>query len=250
MKKTDLFQKLVNDSYEFKGWDFGYLTKSGRMQSFPLNWNYTNLILPFLKNCETLLDMGTGGGEFLATLQPLPQFTYATECYKPNVQVAKDTLEPLGPRVVELDNQHELPFKNNFFDLVINRHEEFSSLEVKRILKNGGYFITQQVGGLSGQELNTILNAPPYTYCDFNFQDILSDVLAAKLKVKYKNEQLSKTRFYDIESIVYYLKAIPWQLAGFSIDKYIDELYNLHQLIKKKGYFDITSHRFVIVATK
>lgn len=250
MKKSELCEKLMNDNMSFEGWNFSYLTKTGRMQSFPLNWNYTNLILPKIKGSKTLLDMGTGGGEYLASLKPLPKFTYATECYKPNVRVAKNNLEPLGVKVMELKNEHELPFYNNFFDLIINRHEEFTSLEVQRVLKSGGYFITQQVGGLSGHELNTILNAPPYTYCDFNFKEILKDILKAELNVEYQNEQLSKTRFYDIESIVYYLKAIPWQIANFNVEKYINELYDLSNLIQQNGYFDITSHRFVVVATK
>jgi len=33
--------------------------------------------------------MGTGGGEFLASLAPLPMHTSATEAYPPNVEIAR-----------------------------------------------------------------------------------------------------------------------------------------------------------------
>lgn len=40
--------------------------------------------------------MGTGGGEFLAGLQPLPPHTCATEGYPPNIPIAQQRLKRLG----------------------------------------------------------------------------------------------------------------------------------------------------------
>ena len=38
-----------------------------------------------------------------------------------------------------------LPFADNSFDLVLNRHDSYDVNEVRRVLKPGGYFITQDV---------------------------------------------------------------------------------------------------------
>jgi len=42
-----------------------------------------------LPDVTPLLDMATGGGEFLSSLVPLPPRTVATEGYPPNLEVAR-----------------------------------------------------------------------------------------------------------------------------------------------------------------
>src|SRR3972149_10257388 len=81
----------------FSGWDFSYLEH--RMASAPLDWSYPSIILPALRSDSaprSLLDMGTGGGEFFSSLHPFPTFTCATEAYPPNVAIARQRLSPPG----------------------------------------------------------------------------------------------------------------------------------------------------------
>lgn len=40
-----------------------------------------------------------------------------------------------------------LPYEDESMDIIINRHESYDIYEVYRVLKKGGIFITQQVGG-------------------------------------------------------------------------------------------------------
>jgi len=164
MKKTltdnELFDYLVSEaSKEFEGWDFSYLESTRRMQEFPLSWNYRNEVKIRMAEASSLLDMGTGGGEFLSSLSPLPKYTCVTEGYEPNIMIARNRLEPLGVKVYRIDDDESLPFDAETFDLVINRHESYSPKEVKRILKKQGTFITQQVGGLNNKEINELLGA-------------------------------------------------------------------------------------------
>ncbi len=55
-------------------------------------------------------------------------------------------------------------------------------------------------------------------------------------------------RFYDIGALVFHLKAIPWQVPNFDIETHIIGLYNIHQIIQSKGFFDVEQHRFIIKA--
>jgi len=48
--------------------------------------------------------------------------------------------------------------------------------------------------------------------------------------------------------LVFYLKAIPWQVPNFEVYKYRDELYSIHKLIEQQGYFEVTQHRFFLLA--
>ena len=59
-----------------------------------------------------------------------------------------------------------------------------------------------------------------------------------------------KTRFYDIGAIVFYLKAVPWQVPDFTAEKYFNRLKEIDNLIQKEGYIDFTCHRFLIIAGK
>ena len=56
----------AEETLAFEGWDFSHL--KGRWDSPEPTWNYKEIIKTHLRDSDTLLDMGTGGGEFLLTL--------------------------------------------------------------------------------------------------------------------------------------------------------------------------------------
>ena len=95
IKNRELFECLLREALaeEFSGWDFQYV--AGRWKESPLPWDYTQIVREHIKPGISMLNMDTGGGEVLSSLQPLPVNTYATEGYPPNIPVAKARLEPL-----------------------------------------------------------------------------------------------------------------------------------------------------------
>lgn len=246
-----LWDNILNEvNQRFEGWDFSYLESTRRMHEFPLRWNYRNIVQSRIVGASSLLDMGTGGGEFLSSLSPLPEHTCATEGYEPNIILAQERLEPLNIKVYRVDDDDSLPFNDDSFDVVINRHESFSAREVKRILKKQGIFITQQVGGLNDKEINELLGAPVTQTYHWNLETAVNGLKEAGLKVTEQKEDIVKSRFYDIGAIVFYLKAIPWQVPDFTIEKYFERLKEIHHLIQENSYIDFTCHRFLIIANK
>ena len=244
-----LFQSYLKDAKQpFCGWDFSYITDTGRMQSELLPWSYGSMVAPLLRRAETMLDMGTGGGEFLSKLRPLPPSVYATEAYQPNVPIAKGRLEPLGVTVVPIQDDDALPFEDGNFDLIINRHESYSPQEVRRILADNAVFLTQQVGGMDCIQINEALGAPFHEYADWNLEAALQQLRENNFRILFGKEHFSVQRFYDIGALFYYLQAIPWQIPDFTIDAYLEKLYSIHQQIETNGYFDVKQHRFVIKA--
>ncbi|WP_377891605.1 class I SAM-dependent methyltransferase [Alkalihalobacillus sp. R86527] len=246
----DLFDFYLTESEKpFSGWDFSYIADTGRIHTDSLPWCYTSEILALFKSSASVLDMGTGGGEFLEKLQPYPEKLAATEGYPPNVPIAKERLEPLGVPVYSFEDDCSLPFSDDQFDFVMNKHESYSPAELKRILGANGEFITQQVGGTDMLELNRILGASMETeFQHWNLAYAVNELEEAGFQVTDKKEAYPTTRFYDIGALVYYLKAIPWQIPDFSIERYRDALHNLHQKINDDGYLAIPSHRFIIKA--
>jgi len=249
----ELFELFLEDAkHHFSGWDFSYI--EDRMVTEPLTWSYRSRVIPLIRSTDSLLDMGTGGGELLYSLQPLPKETYATEAYKPNVPIAQKKLESIGVKVIEINESDEkLPFEDEKFDLIINRHEYYSPIEVFRILKKGGLFLTQQVGGKNDLEFNNFLKAPidiDSQSPDWDLKYAVKDLEDAGFTILQEIENSPKTKTYDIGAIIYYFKAIPWQLPDFTIEKYLNKLIALHHEIEKKGYFETTSERFFILAKK
>jgi len=112
------------------GWDFSFLDNRYLAEDLP--WDYKQIVESYLKKAGSLLDIDTGGGEFIADLKPLPACTVATENYGPNVALAAQRLEPLGVKVVECDAESTLPFRDR--TLVINRHGSLHVPEVLRVL--------------------------------------------------------------------------------------------------------------------
>ncbi|KIL53548.1 methyltransferase [Jeotgalibacillus alimentarius] len=155
MMKTYIEDWLKEEKAGFSGWDFSRL--EGRTMEQAIPWDYKNIVLNALQNDMQLLDMGTGGGEFLLKLGHPYEKTAVTEAWEPNVELCREKLEPLGIQVEQVFDDAVLPFADDTFDLIINRHEAYDVSEVKRILKPGGLFITQQVGGRNNEWLSSFL---------------------------------------------------------------------------------------------
>jgi SAM-dependent methyltransferase len=245
------FQSLIEEaqSAAFSGWDFSWL--SDRMIQEGPPWNYTQLVQSHIRKAHSLLDMGTGGGEFLASLAPLPADTHATESYPPNQPIAIQRLSPLGVKVHCIKDDSPLPFDDQHMDLVINRHESYDPHEVYRILKPGGAFITQQVGELDNLELNQLLDPKKdFKFTDWGLESETTHLSEAGFTIKRAEKAALKTIFKDIGAVLYYLKAIPWQIECFSLARHHDRLIYIHNFIESQGVFITTAHRFLIIAHK
>ncbi|WLD94791.1 class I SAM-dependent methyltransferase [Alkalihalobacillus sp. AL-G] len=248
-EKLRIYQQQANQP--FSGWDFRYISDTGRVASEPLPWSYASIVLPCIQNSTTMLDMGTGGGEFLSMLQPLPSNTFATEGYAPNVPIAKERLEPIGVQVFELEDDDTLPFQNEQFDLIIDKHEAYSVKELHRILKKGGRFMTQQVGGTDQLGINTALGEKnTIGYDHWNLEYARKELETAGFTIEIAKKAFPYSRFYDIGALIYYLKAIPWQIPDFSVGLHFERLVELEKEIVQKGYLQFKEDRFIIMAVK
>lgn len=234
----------------FQGWDFSRL--NGRMSEEELPWDYKAAVLAYKNEDTVMLDMGTGGGEFLLSLEPTPGKTFATENYVPNYELCAAKLPLYGIEVRRAESDEALPFGDAMFDLVINRHEAFSAEEVYRILKPGGVFITQQVGGMNNRELSRFLLGVDAAAEDTEFHaDLVSEQLEqAGFEVLKRQECFPILKFYDIGALVYFAKIIEWEFPGFSVDRCFAKLCMLQEQLESDGFILGKEHRFFILARK
>lgn len=236
------------EGYSFEGWDFSHINSRIKEESVP--WDYEKIVKSYIDEEKVVLDMGTGGGEFLLSLNPTAEKTYATESYLPNIELSKTRLKPFGIELRPVYDDRHLPFEDNYFDLIINRHESFWLPEVKRILKSDGVFITQQVGEMNNRELSKFLLGVYPNNGDegLNLDKVLLQVKDAKMHIFNQGEYFPKTYFYDIGAFVFYAKIIEWEFPGFSVERCFDKLLELQSKLEKDGYIATAEHRYFLAA--
>ncbi|HEY4537276.1 MAG TPA: class I SAM-dependent methyltransferase [Erysipelothrix sp.] len=233
----------------FSGWDFSLLEGHWRLEDLP--WNYDMIIKKYIMDDQRILDMGTGGGEYLLTLKHPNHNTSVTEGYLPNYKICVETLAPLGIEVKFVEEDDKLAFPNNYFDCVINRHESYDLNEVYRVLKPGSYFITQQVGYKNNQDLTIQLLGTDFQRNEMNTLAVQRHLaINAGFTIIEEQESFAKMRFYDIAALVYYAKIISWEFPNFSVDNHCNHLMRLYHKLEEKGYISSTEHRYLLVLRK
>ncbi|CAM3685069.1 class I SAM-dependent methyltransferase [Erysipelothrix urinaevulpis] len=248
MKNNKLKFWLEEESASFLGWDFSRIDNRWHMEDLP--WDYSKIVKKYLDKRDNLLDMGTGDGEYLLSLSHPLDKTYVTEGYPPNYQLCMKKLAPLGIKVHFCDNDI-LPFDDDFFNLIINRHESLSLSEVFRTLKPGGYFVTQQVGAMNNYQLAEFILDTPHVVDVVNTLAYNLD-LAKKIGFTMieRDEAYASLKFFDIGALVYYAKIIQWEFPGFSVRKHFEKLNELDIKLKTNGFVDTIEHRYLIVLMK
>ena len=232
-----------------RGWDFSHI--DGRYEEEKLPWDYRETILRYLNPSMKLLDIDTGGGEFLLSLNHPYENIAATEGYPPNVELCKRTLLPLGIDFRPGSGAKRLPFPDESFDMVINRHGDFNAAEIYRVLKTGGLLITQQVGAENDRELAALLCGETELPFPEQYLGIASGQFRdAGFQILDEREVFRPIRFYDVGALVWFARIIRWEFPGFSVDGCLDGLLSAQQILQQKGCIEGKIHRFLLVAQK
>lgn len=230
-----------------RGWDFSFL--DGRVIAQPLPWDYLQLARAAAGEARCVLDVDTGGGDVLAAIAP-PPGSIAVEPYPPNVALATAVL---APRRIEVRARTtwQLPVADGEVDLVLNRHGALDLDETFRVLRPGGTLVSQQVGRRNDLELNEALGAPPAGSDALESVGTTLVALAdAGLRVARCEEAWPRTRYLDVGAVVLQLRAVPWQVPGFEVQRHLDQLRRIHHHIRQRGSFEVTSHRLLVVARR
>lgn len=254
--ERSFYEYLLSEYHRPFAWgDWSYL--EGRRVELPLEqpWSYADRVVEAMRTAQAVLDMRTGdGGMFASFIRQCshPMQLYATEGYVPSLALARQRLEPLGVAVYEVADEF-LPIADEQLDLVINRHGSYDLHEIKRVLKPGQRFITQQVGDQTNLRLHELLQTPRLSNEDapaWNLAVAVRELQQAGWQIIEQREGFAPTRFYDVGAVVYYLKAIAWEIPDFSVERYFDKLVAIRSLIEREGYLEVIFHTFFIVAQK
>ena len=249
-------EALLNEAFRLpvEGWTFEAIR--GRWQTRRPPWDLAQRSVELLRPGSSLLDLGTGGGEFLrdllASVRFRPSPIYATEGYAPNLTVARSRLRPLGVRVLPIARDQRILLPDGSVDLVMDRHEAFDAREVRRVLRPGGRFVTQQVGARNYAELHERFGVSPAPAVNRveSVDSLAVEVEAAGLRVRDRREATYPERFLDVGAVVYFLRRAPWEVPGFSVERDRPTLEALHAEVERNGSFELMAHRLFVEAER
>ena len=232
------------------GWDFSHI-EDRFVEDTDFPWDYRQVIGQYLTPEKKLLDIDTGGGEFLLSLGHPYENTSATENYLPNVQLCKETLLPLGIDFRQADGNGQLPYGDSSFDVVINRHGDLNPAEIYRVLKPGGVFLSQQVGAENDRALVELLcGSVPMPFAEQYAERAGEKFRKTGFSVLRQEECFRFVRFYDVGALVWFARVIPWEFPDFSVDTHLEKLMNAQGVLEEKGFIEGRTHRFLLVAQK
>ncbi len=253
MDKEGLLQIWLQEEAvaHIHGWDFSHI-RGKYEEEHDLPWDYKEIVRDYLRPEMKLLDIDTGGGEFLLSLDHPHHNLAATENYQPNVELCKGKLVPLGIDFQKADGSRNLPFRDQSFDIVINRHGNFNPKEIGRVLKDGGVFITEQVGTENDRELvELLLNDLP----DIPFPDQYLKIARAAFEkegfmVMQAEEAFRPIKFWDVGALVWFARIIEWEFPGFHVKDCLENLYHAQEVLEQEGVIEGKIHRFLLVVKK
>lgn len=242
--------KREEESAYVHGWDFSYI--HGRYEAEnDLPWSYEQIVRQYLNDDLNILDYDTGGGEFLLSLDHPHNKTSATEGYPPNVKLCGEKLLPLGIDFKECNDPSKIPFGDEAFDLIINRHGGFDAAEIHRLLRRNGLFVTEQVGEDNDRDLvEMVLPETEKRFSHLNLSEQRKNFENAGFQIIKAEEAYRPIKFYDVGAFVWFARVIEWEFPDFSVDRCFAQLLKMQEMIDKDGKIEGTIHRYLIVAKK
>jgi SAM-dependent methyltransferase len=246
----------------FTGWDFSWL---GDRMTIEPPWDYTAMVVDHARRSPDLLDMGTGGGEWLVGLPVRPSRLVATEAWPPNVALAARRVRSIGGALVRdegaVDNEAQadrdprgrLPFRDGAFHLVVNRHEAFVAREVARVLRAGGAFLTQQVDNANLDDCHDMLGMPARPPERSWLPRAVEQIEASGMHVEDARTGRETYRFADVGALAWYLKAVTplhgdW--AGFDVADHRDAFERLDERARAGAHIEVHQTRLLVRARR
>ncbi len=233
------------------GWDFSNMHDARD----PVPWDYEKVARRYLRPTARVLDTGTGGGEVFLRLAPTYDRGVAIDIDRHMIDDALENLAATEHRNVAfaIMAAQALAFPANSFDIVLNRHASFDVNETVRVLRPGGLFITQQVGNRNTLHICNVFGVGPggtYEYDpEFTVRRTAQQFAERGCHIIAQGEYDVDYRFLDLESFLFWLKAIPMP-EDFTLERHWRSVQEIIEADWTKRGLLSNEHRELLIVRK
>jgi ubiquinone/menaquinone biosynthesis C-methylase UbiE len=244
-------RRIAASVEERRGWDFSRV-RDGR-EAVP--WDYVEVVRNYLRPSDRVLDVGTGGGERFLSLASRFGVGVGVDASAEMIETALANKSASAVENVsfEVMRAEALRFAGGEFDVVLNRHCVVDVGESYRVLRPGGYFITQQVGARNTQNICTLFGCGPGGEYERDWGQEMQTLAQAFRRlggrVVCRAEYDVRYWFLDVASLLFWHKAIP-----MPEDFYIDVHWRqVDQIITEFGTpngIETNEHRELLIVQK
>jgi SAM-dependent methyltransferase len=246
----DDLEQIVEGVGKIEGWDFSRV-RDGRD---PVPWNYVDVVQQYLKPTDRVLDIGTGGGEIFLSLAPYFGEGVGIDENPAMIKTAQrnqSTLSIDNISLMRMDGD-DLQFNTEEFDVVLLRHLRVYVSEVVRVLRPGGYSITQAVGQRSS--LN-FLKAFGWTPASFgpdwhqSVAEVANQFRSHGCHIIAQAEYDVPYWFQDMESFMFWLMAVPWP-EKIELEKHWQNINRIVETCQTERGIETNEHRELLIVQK
>lgn len=212
-------------------------------QSKP-TYSSQNVVLKYVDEDSHLATISLDGGEFVSSFDYLPPITYVVDA---QYEKATTKLADKHVKVTHLTDDGKMPFKDERLDVVVNELANYDKFDLYRIVKPGGYILIDQIGSDNYREImNVFLPFKIKGRWDLETSSqLLSEI---GLEIVDGFEEHGFVRFNTLTSFISFMKGIT--RVDIKHDKFMNFYGQVLKQIKEKSYFELTTHRFMVVARK
>jgi SAM-dependent methyltransferase len=247
---SDELKRIVDANGKLDGWDFSRL----RAGHAPLLWDYGHVVRQYLRPTDRVLDIGTGGGEIFFSL---------AACFGEGVGIDQDPAMieaarrnrsslSLGHMSLAVMEGSDLGFDADTFDVVLLRHLRVYVDEIVRVLRQGGYFITQMIGQRSSLNILDAFGWTPASFGPDWWQpvDELADWFQRLgCRMVARAEYDLPCWFHDPESFLFWLMSVPWP-EEIELDKHWKNINRVLETTHTERGIETNEHRGLLIVQK
>lgn len=212
----------------------------------PPQYDEKNILSQYVDPTSHLAFLTVDGGEYVKKYEHFTEATFVVEPYG-DIEKTKANLADLPVKVTKLTPAGQMPFKDEKIDVIMCMNSNYNKHEIHRVLKPGGYFVVNQNGTANYKEFLQM-------YMPFGMKGSWDAYSCAQtleeigMRIIDKFEDYGTIRFRSIQALHSYFKKVSPDLAD--LNKYQMFYLNALKAIKENHFYELTTHKFLIVAQK
>ena len=247
---VDELREIAEAVGERSGWDFSRMATERE----PVPWEYLEVVSRFLRPTDTVLDIGTGGGERLLSRSDRFGSAIGVDPDPEMIAVAR-TNGSSNRRVQFLQASAERldPLEDGAFDVVLTRHAPVYLPELDRVTRADGLFICQGVGSRNMANIRHAFTTGSEIPYEAAHRSLLAGLASRGWTIIANGEYDVGYRVLDVPSLIFWFRAIAGANevpAGFGVETHHGVITTLIRQFGSERGLETNEHRMLVIARK